>query len=305
MAGMAGMTDLGALTDLRPLAGGWSGRTFLGEAAGEQVVVRIFPPDQPLQAPEVQAAVLTLVRGLLPVPRVLEVRRADPDADVPGLLVTELLPGERGDLVLPGLDDEALATVAARVGRLVAALGGMPMLRTGLFDDADLRIVGFALAGDLPAWVEENAPRFTGWTAAEVDRLREVAHRAQALLDAETRSCLVHSDLNPKNLLVDPDTLEVTGLVDWEFAHAGHPATDLGNALRFERRPAWERALLDEYVALRGGDPAYLRDRARAADLWALVDLATRAGRNPVADAADGLLRRIAATGDLHADPRP
>ena len=53
------------------------------------------------------------------------------------------------------------------------------------------------------------------------------------------RCCLVHSDFNPKNLLVDPDTLEVTGLLDWEFAHAGHPYTDLGNLLRFERDPVF------------------------------------------------------------------
>lgn len=303
MAPMGGAELLGNLAGLEPLAGGWSGRTFLGHAGGEQVVVRIFPPDHPLQAPEVQAAVLTLVRGLLPVPRVLEVRRADRAADLPGLLVTERLPGERGDLVLPGLDDDGLARVARQVGRLAGTLGGMPMLRTGLLDDADLRIVGFALADDLPAWVDEKAPALAGWTDAELAGLREVAPRAQELLDAETRSCLVHSDLNPKNLLVDPGTLEVTGLVDWEFAHAGHPATDLGNALRFERRPAWEGPLLAEYVALRGGDPTRLRDRARAADLWALVDLATRAGQNPVADAADALLRRIATTRDLHADP--
>ena len=42
---------------------------------------------------------------------------------------------------------------------------------------------------------------------------------------------------------------------------------------------------------------------ARAADLWALVDLASRAGQNPVADRADLLLRSVAAQGDLHAVP--
>jgi len=44
-------------------------------------------------------------------------------------------------------------------------------------------------------------------------------------------------------------------------------------------------------------------DGARAADLWALVDLAARSGENPVATRAEGLLRAIAATGDLHAWP--
>ena len=40
---------------------------------------------------------------------------------------------------------------------------------------------------------------------------------------------------------------------------------------------------------------------ARAADLWALVDLAARRGENPVADRAHDQLVAIARTADLHA----
>ena len=90
----------------------------------------------------------------------------------------------------------------------------------------------------------------------------------------------MHSDLNPKNLLLDPDTLAVTGLLDWEFAHAGHPFTDLGNLLRFERDPAFTDAVLAAYTARRGRTAAAdALALARAADLWALVDLAARRAR--------------------------
>ena len=41
-------------------------------------------------------------------------------------------------------------------------------------------------------------------------------------------------------------------------------------------------------------------DLARAADLPALVELASRAGSNPVSDRAAARLRAIIATGDLH-----
>jgi hypothetical protein len=73
---------------LTPLAGGHSGRTFLGEAGGERVVVRLYPPGdrRGAQAPEVDRSVLWLVRGLVPVPEVLEVRRPLVDAGAPGLL---------------------------------------------------------------------------------------------------------------------------------------------------------------------------------------------------------------------------
>jgi aminoglycoside phosphotransferase (APT) family kinase protein len=118
------------------------------------------------------------------------------------------------------------------------------------------------------------------------------------LLDGVGRWCLAHSDFNPKNLILDPDTLEVRALLDWEFAHAGSPYTDLGNLLRFDRQPAFADAVLTTYAGSRGVDPATALALARAADLWALVELAGRRGSSPVADRAHALLLRIAREGD-------
>jgi len=300
---MPGM-DLAAMT---PLAGGWSGETFLAEVAGERSVVRIYarPSLRGDSAHEVDAALLRLVRGLIPVPEVLEVRRADPAADHPALLVTSFLPGVRADLLLPELGDARLATLGARLGRILADLAGMPMLKAGSFVDGDLRIRGFAMNGQsidgLPEFVALHREAFLHWSQTEFERLGEAVTDAQALLDTVDRVCLVHSDVNPKNLMVDPDTLEITGLLDWEFAHAGHPYTDLGNLLRFDRHPAYVEAVLETYTARHGGTPAEALDLARAADLWALVDLAARRGQNPVADRAHDLLRAISRTGDVHA----
>ena len=76
-----------------------------------------------------------------------------------------------------------------------------------------------------------------------------------------------------------------------------------GNLLRFERHPAYVEAVLGVWTEVRGESAETLVDGARAADLWALVDLAARAGENPVADRAEVLLRAVAAEGDLHAWP--
>jgi aminoglycoside phosphotransferase (APT) family kinase protein len=295
------MTDLPA--QLAPLPGGWSGETFLAEAAGERTVVRVYAGRSVSRGPhaaEVDAAVLRLVRGLVPVPEVLEVRRGDEAAGTPALLVTSWVPGERADLLLPELDDDHLATLGRQVGDLVATLGGMPMLRAGELLDGELRIGDFPADG-LPGWVSAHEERLVDWSSAERGGLREVAVEAQSRLDTVRRTCLVHSDLNPKNLLVDRDTLRVTAVLDWEFAHAGHPFTDLGNVLRFDRQPTWVAAVLEAYVDRRGGDADTALDLARCADLWALVDLAARVGENPVAAAADELLRAVAASGDVHA----
>jgi aminoglycoside phosphotransferase (APT) family kinase protein len=179
----------------------------------------------------------------------------------------------------------------------------MPMLRPGPFVDADLRIGDFGVDG-LPEFLEVRLPELGHLAPAEIDALREVATDAQALLDTVPRTCLVHSDLNPKNLLLDPDTLTVTGVLDWEFAHAGHPFTDLGNLLRFDRDPAFTDAALAAYADRLGTAPDTALVLARAADLWALVDPATRRTANPVAARADRLLRAIARAGDPGA-PEP
>lgn len=286
-------------SSLVPLEGGWSGQTFLAEAAGERSVVRVYARPSPRgpAAHEVDAALLHLVRGLVPVADVLEVRQAA--GDLPPLLVTSFLPGERADLVLPGLDDAGLATLGRNLGALLARLATMPMLRAGMFVDSDLRIDPFVDADtDLTAWVTAHD---LGLEPGEQAGLDEVAEGAQADLDGVRRVSLVHSDLNPKNLLVDPDTLEVTGLVDWEYAHAGTPYADLGNLLRFERAPAFADAVLGEYAGRLGEDPQRALDLARAADLFALVELAARRGQNPVADRAHERLRAIGVRRDRHA----
>ena len=226
----------------------------------------------------------------------------------PGLLVTTFLPGSRLDLLLPDLDPGGRAEAGRACGAVAARLAQMPMPRPGLFVDGDLRVEPLPGA-DLAEFVasRRDGTALAKWPECDFEALLGVADRAQELLDRGPqtlpRTCLVHSDLNPKNLLVDPETREVTGVLDWEYAHAGGPTTDLGNLLRFDRDPAFADAVLDVYrtqVPDAGDD---VLDRARAADLYALVDLAARRGENPVTERAHDLLLAITSSGDLHAVP--
>ena len=45
-------------------------------------------------------------------------------------------------------------------------------------------------------------------------------------------SGLIHGDYKPSNLLVNPHTHTVSGVLDWEFAFAGPPLYDLATLLR-------------------------------------------------------------------------
>lgn len=294
------------LASLTPLEGGWSGETFSAEAGGERTVVRIYAdPRHPAHAAEIAASLLRLVRGILPVPEVREVRRADAAAGTPALLVTEHLPGLRGDLVLPTLDEKGMRRVGEQLGEVAASLAGMPTLRRGVFVDGDLTVEPFDT--DLPAWVARHGPALTAraWSEADLAGLTALAERAQVRLDAVDRSTLVHSDLNAKNVLIDPESLDLTGVLDWEFAHSGHPFTDVGNLLRFDRMPAFVDGVLSAWRSRWGTARDETLELSRCADLAALVELASRSGANPVATQAEAQLRTIVARGDWHAEAPP
>ena len=290
------------MTYMTPLPGGFSGETFVSEFQGQQAVVRIYAGRSAARpgAVDVDAAVLRLMRGIVPVPEVLDVRRATPEH--PALLITEYVAGERADLVLPTLDTDGLDRLGRNLGAVLDRLSHVPTLWPGTFTGSDLAIEPFpGLADGLPGWVDAHLADLQEWSEDEKSGLVALADRAQDLLDGLTRTCFVHSDFNPKNLLVDPATLAVTAVLDWEFAHSGSPATDTGNLLRFDRHPAFVNAVLET-------SGAHL-EAARAADLFALVELAARdhdpARRNPVTSRANTLLHAIAGSGDLHAMPEP
>jgi aminoglycoside phosphotransferase (APT) family kinase protein len=298
--------------DAQPLAGGFSGETFLVSAAGEQAVMRIYGRHPERAA--VDAALLDLVRGLLPVPRVLEVRpRTPPKRSAEGppgpirppYMLTERLPGERLDLALPGANAGQVEALADSVGLLLGRLSGIPFRRAGAFTGPELSVADHpGMPAELTGWVElhQCSGPLSRWALDDRRGLLGVAADADELLWDVGRVCLVHSDFNAKNLLVDVASGTVTGLVDWEYAHAGLPYSDLGNLLRFERG-AFGDAVFAAYERHSPTPDPQAMLRARAADLWALVELASRAGTHVVADAAHDLLLTIARAGDLTAAP--
>jgi hypothetical protein len=95
----------------------------------------------------------------------------------------------------------------------------------------------------------------------------------------------------------------VVALVDWEFAHAGSIYTDVGNFSRFERDDRLLELMIDAFVQAAPGQVPNPRANGRAADLWALVELAGGVPSNPVRELATELLVAQARAGDLGAWP--
>jgi len=264
------------------LAGGYSGATFLvdlaeGDATGaDQAVVRLFARDPSRAA--VTVGLLRLLAGLLPVPRVLEAKLdmhgwGGGGARSPTLIVMSKLPGERLDTVLASADDDTAARLGVAVADVAVRLAGIPFQRPGSLHGLDLRVEpwprGAGPVDDAETLIEAGFP-------GSADGLRAVADQAEDLIADVERYCLVHSDFNPKNLLVDPGEAVVTGLVDWEYAHAGAPVTDLGNMLRFDGDTAFGQAFAHQFLDTAPSPGPQPLLTSRALDLLSLIDLCRR-----------------------------
>jgi Ser/Thr protein kinase RdoA (MazF antagonist) len=295
--------------EVAPLSGGYSGETFLVTSAGEQAVLRLYArrPDRAA----VDRALLERVRGLLPVPRVLEAALVPAGPERPPFLLLEALPGDRLDVVLPAADAPLRRRLGEAVAGVLVLLATERMPRPGWFPDARLDPEPFPPAATDPArWLAAHlgTPWFARLPRADREALRAVTERARRLATAGggRRVALVHGDLNPKNLLVDPATGGVTGVLDWEFAYAGAPLADVGNLLRFETDQDFTGAVAAGYAERAPDVPANWVAVARALDLMALVELAAHRDANPVVEGARRLLRATARTGDLAAGrPEP
>jgi aminoglycoside phosphotransferase (APT) family kinase protein len=107
-------------------------------------------------------------------------------------------------------------------------------------------------------------------------RLVAAAYAGAHHLDSVDHTCLVHGAFETRNLLVDPDSGAVTGLLDWSTAHAGSPVTDLGAVIRGLDGTPFADAVVSTFERAAPTLPPSLREAAAGADLVAMVELATR-----------------------------
>lgn len=79
---------------------------------------------------------------------------------------------------------------------------------------------------------------------------------------------LVHGDYGPQNVLFDQATLDITGVVDWEWAHAGDPVEDLAWCEWIVRmhHPGQVSLLSAFFDAYGGAIPAWSGRQARMLD---------------------------------------
>jgi aminoglycoside phosphotransferase (APT) family kinase protein len=299
--------------DVRPVVGGNSGEVFLARSAatGDDVVVRAYGAGRRRRGPEapgVHAAVLRRVDGVVPAPRVIELREPARDGES-ALLVTTVVPGVVLDQVLQAAEPDLADALGRSLGEVLGRLTCIPMGGPGDFLDATLENRIWPEGSEsLVTWLDrwrDRAP-LAALGAHETATLYEACREADALLATAPRACLVHGDFSPRNVLCDPGTGVVTGLIDWEFAHAGHPMEDAGHQLRERPGSAFVTAMLDSLDAWlppsERSDAETHRRTARAADLYWIIEIASRLGQGSATHTGHRILSDIARTGDLLGD---
>ncbi len=231
------------IVESQPLTGGRSKQTVLLKQRGaaslpEHLVLRQDWADSVVGTsvkPEFEVLRRTYAAGLrVPEPFLLEA--SDEALGAPFLLVGRIDGHLEGDVFDPPASERLALQVAEQLGRQHAMgdtpFDSLPGLAERSFGSDQLRS---ELAAFEAAIAELGEPNTTinaavNWTRCHID-------------DIVGPRVLVHGDLGFHNFLVRDGDL--AGVLDWELAHLGHPAEDLGYI------QGWVRKILpwDSFIA--------------------------------------------------------
>lgn len=286
------------------LPGGYSRGVFRVVVAGpaEAYVLRVHR--RGAEACVVESALAHRLRGVVPVP---EIVYADPAGEVIGAPVTlaRWVQGERLEDVLPRCDVVDAIEVGHAVGLTLARIGTVRFERGGFFADDCLTVNGMpgTPAQQLVTYVRERLSRpVPGMDDDLRRRYVDLVAEAAPLTNRVDGACqLVHSDYNPKNLLVSRDfgRWRVTSVLDWEFAFAGSPLFDVANMLRFPTE--LPDGYIDGFMAgFRDGGgelAAGWEEVARTLDVFSLCDFLAANPPGPMTARARAIAKRCVSAG--------
>ncbi len=261
-----------ALVSAQPLSGGRVNSNYALTLRSQpaKAVLRVYARGG---APRrLESQILQLLEGRVPVPKVL----LDGSKKDPAFLVLSWVEGQTLDNALrTGIKETT--SLATDIGTILAAIHAQTFTDSGflgkdmqVIEPIDMGAAGFhtfaqpALAGR--AGVRLGAERLT--------RLNELISWAAPYLDKQAvQPCLVHSDFNPPNLMVHDG--RVTGVMGWEYAHAGNRLTDIANMLRTRdfQPPEFNDAFVSAYEAAAGPLPQDWPSLSRIIDLLSQLEM--------------------------------
>lgn len=257
------------VTDVRRVFGGNARQAFAFTAGDvDGILLSQVQRGQVESDPDAEFRVLRrLEGGGVRAPRALAVDRDGSVVGAPSIAL-ERLPGTASISAFLSPDDaEAARRLTADLARATAELHNAPAGSSG---ERTAPADTYVSAG-CPGSEGHTPPVVADWRAL-FEEARLEPHPIIASLygwledhaPTPARTCIVHGDLRPGNVLYDGD--RITGLLDWEMAHDGDPAEDLA----WIHRPMWspEKNLpLDDFLDVYDEHATVPADRA-AVDYW-------------------------------------
>ena len=229
---------------------------------------------------EKERAIDALIAPRVPVLHFFGLGEANPVTGHP-YAVLDWIEGPDLQHALQGMTPDRLLGMAARIGKVLAAIHSFTFEIFGFFD-ANLKVKGpidFDRKGML-AYLDQSLMRGPGGERLGQELARGLVAYATAHGDILAgwlrQPCLVHGDFNAANILIRPERDdEIAAVIDWEYALSASPAMDFGNLLRppFDGNAAFAAALAHAYVEAGGFLPKDWRRIARLADIFSFADI--------------------------------
>lgn len=280
------------VSEVRPFPDGYRNANFKLQLEGwpEPFALRIYEHDPSLCQKE--ADLLRLLAGSVPVPEIIHVAPQGLQ-EIPPFVLMRCVEGINFRELKRRGDPAAIRQAAYSAGQVLAAIHKFKFEKPGWLDPG-LRVTAPLMEGADPM------PRFVDCCLASSNLksrmspdVRDALHsliwsHAPELQQLDAAACLVHGDFGKRNLLVNPlkcgssgaaftppaGTWIIAAVLDWEFAVAASPLTDLGHFLRYESasRPKLEPHFSNGYLDKGGSLPEDWRRKARLVDLTALCE---------------------------------
>ncbi|MEQ5871553.1 phosphotransferase family protein [Sagittula sp. NFXS13] len=221
---------LGGPVELRPVTSGQSNPTWFVTCGTRDLVLRKKPSGTTLSSAHAVDREYTVMNALrttsVPVPAMVLFEADETVLGTPFYLMQRLEGTVSEDSSLPELDVQGRETLYADAAQTLAQLHRV-----------DWNAVGLAEFGRSDGYYARQVKRWSRqWeaTCSEANpRIEELTAWFRANIPAENKTTIVHGDYRIGNLMYDPATAHIRGVLDWELSTLGDPMADLAHWLMF------------------------------------------------------------------------
>ncbi|WP_070119385.1 phosphotransferase family protein [Bacillus marinisedimentorum] len=268
------------INQIEPLSGGLNNSNLkITTNTDENYVLRIYSNNN--KSMDIERKILNLLKDVIPVPQVIYNDSSCSVFKYP-FLILSWVQGVQLSEILYRRNKKEIACAANEVGKFLAEIHKNKFPFPGFFDE-DLGIQEFIKldANKFLMYIEDSLAKGHAAKHLGVDLSSELwkfSNDHAYLIDhIGEQNSLVHSDFNPLNILVNEreSKVNITGILDWEFAFSGSHLIDIGNMLRYENAtdPEFLNPFISSYQDNGGFLPAKWLQKARLLDLIALCGL--------------------------------